>query len=53
MNNLGINKKPKDTRVVVAMSGGVDSSVAAAILKRQGYNVIGLTMKLFDYKKVN
>ena len=34
MNSLGINKKPKDTRVVVAMSGGVDSSVAAAILKK-------------------
>ena len=53
MNALGINKKPEDTRVVVAMSGGVDSSVVAAILKGQGFNVIGLTMKLFDYKRIN
>ena len=53
MNELGINKRPEDTRVVVAMSGGVDSSVAAAVLKGKGFNVIGLTMKLFDYKKIN
>lgn len=42
-------KTPAETRVAVAMSGGVDSSVAAAVLKDQGYDVVGLTMQLYDH----
>ncbi len=49
MNSLGINKAPADTRVVVAMSGGVDSSVVAAMLKDEGYEVIGITLQLYDH----
>ena len=51
INSLGIKKLPKDTKVVVAMSGGVDSSVAAAIMKDQGYDVTGITLKLYDDNK--
>jgi len=48
MNSLGINKSKKDTKVVVAMSGGVDSSVVAALMKQEGYDVTGITLKLYD-----
>ena len=51
MNSLGFNKSNKDTKVVVAMSGGVDSSVVAALMKEQGYNVTGITLKLYDDTK--
>lgn len=48
-DNFGIVKSPKDTKIVVAMSGGVDSSTVAAMIHDQGYNVIGLTMQLYDH----
>jgi len=48
LNSIGIKKKPSDTTVVVAMSGGVDSSTVAGIMKKEGYKVIGITLKLYD-----
>ena len=48
-NSLDIEGRPADTRVVVAMSGGVDSSVVAALLHSQGYEVIGITLQLYDH----
>ena len=48
LNSIGLNKKPADTTVVVAMSGGVDSSTVAGMMKKEGYNVIGITLKLYD-----
>ncbi len=51
MNSLGINKSKKETKVVVAMSGGVDSSVVAAMMKEEGYDVTGITLKLYDDTK--
>ncbi|MEM9583158.1 MAG: tRNA 2-thiouridine(34) synthase MnmA [Pseudomonadota bacterium] len=49
LNSLGFAKSPADTRVVVAMSGGVDSSVVAAMLADEGYDVVGVTLQLYDH----
>ncbi len=49
LNSLGFAKSPADTRVVVAMSGGVDSSVVAAVLAEEGYDVVGVTLQLYDH----
>ena len=48
LNSLDIDKEPKNTKVVVAMSGGVDSSTVAGMMKKEGYNVVGITLKLYD-----
>ena len=48
LNSIGLNKKPSETTVVVAMSGGVDSSTVAGMMKKEGYKVIGITLKLYN-----
>jgi tRNA-specific 2-thiouridylase len=53
INSLGIKKSPKATKVVVAMSGGVDSSVVAGLMKDEGYDVTGITLKLYDDSKAS
>src|SRR5450755_1636877 len=49
LNSLDLEGRPQDTRIVVAMSGGVDSSVTAALLKSEGYDVVGITLQLYDH----
>jgi tRNA-uridine 2-sulfurtransferase len=49
LNSLDLEGRPQDTRVVVAMSGGVDSSATAALLKADGYDVVGITLQLYDH----
>ena len=51
LNSLGLRKKASETTVVVAMSGGVDSSTVAGLMKKEGYKVIGITLKLYDDNK--
>ena len=51
LNSIGLQKKPSDTTIVVAMSGGVDSSTVAGMMKKEGYNIIGITLKLYDDSK--
>ena len=51
LNSIGLPKKPSETTVVVAMSGGVDSSTVAGMMKKDGYKVIGITLKLYDEGK--